>query len=90
MQLELRPIIGASLDDGLSEARYNSQSEVTEYAPDLAAGLWTEQEKSKTLMNVRKLDFVKNLAKPVAITPPEPLKQYFEDTEPAMPDEGKG
>ena len=39
------------------------------------------------MMNVRKLDFVKNLAKPVAITPPEPLKQYFEDIELALPEE---
>ena len=50
----------------------------------MTGNMWLELEKNKTLVNVRKLDFVKNLAKPVPITPQEPLKQYFEDTESAL------
>ena len=50
----------------------------------MTGNMWLELEKNKTLVNVKKLEFVKNLAKPVPITPQEPLKQYFEDTESAL------
>ena len=47
----------------------------------MTENVWTEHVKSKSIVNVRKLDFVKNITKSVAITPRTPLKQFFEDSE---------
>ena len=67
-----RPIIGASLCDDLSDNIYNSQSEPTEFVPNYQdTNLFFEQDKSKSVVNTRKLAFVKNLSKPALIPPPE-------------------
>ena len=69
---ESRPVIGASLCDDLRENNYNSESEPTEFAPHLEERLFYELEKSKKIVNVNKLAFVKNLHMPVKIPSPEP------------------
>ena len=74
-----KPSIGSSLYDIIDE--YNSQSEPTGFAPNLQDGLFTELGKNEKIVNVKKLDFIKDNKKHVPNSPPEPLATHFEESE---------
>ena len=65
----------------LTDNNYNSASEPTEFARQNKDNLFVDQIKSKNVVNSTKLDFLKDIKKPVVITPPEPQCTNFEESD---------